>query len=286
MSSDVKTYSLSPSSLSLFLSCQRKYYHKKIAKTEIDTDIDEDTEALKIGKAFHKVLEDCRHELSGVSYQKVWATVWEHELDADEYTPMIMAMLSKYKIMHEKSKLKATHFEIEIATPTFIGYVDVILQDDSGGWFIGDMKTSAAYYSNIAASLPRNPQLNLYASHVGLLGSQLGLAPDKFKGCRYRITTKSKLIRKKTESAEEYIARMCLGIKSVDFIIPKELMAVEDIRGLHNSALEYITSHLNPDEYLQNLGNCTQYFKPCEFWSKCHGRNYTAISLDSVSADD
>lgn len=277
---------LSPSSLSLFLSCQRKYWHKKIGDTPIDPDTEEDTEALKVGKAFHKVLEECMHELAGVSYQKVFSTVADHELVADEFAPMIFAMLGKYKAMHEKSGLKAIACEIEVRTETFLGYVDVVLVDKEGGFWLGDNKTSAAYYSNIAASLPRNPQLNLYAGHASQIATLLGLDINNFRGCRYMVTTKSKLIRKKTEELEDYLKRLSNSVKSVDFVIPIERMAPLDFRRTHLEALDFIRSERRETRYSQNFGNCNQYFRSCAFFSRCHGACHSQIHLESISADD
>ena len=286
MSSSDISIALSPSSLSTFLSCQKKYWHKKVANTPPDTDVEEDTEALRVGKAFHEVLEECRHVLDGLEYSKVWATVWKHELDADAMTPMIYAMLSKYKIMHEKSGLKATFCEIEVKTEGFLGYVDVVLEDKEGGWWIGDMKTSAAYYSNIAAGLARHPQLNLYAAHAFLIAAGVGLDISKFRGCRYRMTTKSKLIRKKTESVSDYIERLKQAVKSVDFILPIEDMSPHSTLMSHERVRSFIEKNRGGESYLHNYANCMQFFKPCEFFSHCHGKEYTKADIKCVNADD
>lgn len=285
MSTPACSVTLSPSSLSTLLSCQKKYWHKKIAQTKPDADIEEDTEALRVGKAFHKVLEDCRHDLNGVGYSKVLATVWEHELDADVFTPMIYAMLSKYKIVHEKSGLRVKACEIEVRTEDFLGYVDVILEDESG-WWVGDLKTASAYYSNIAAGLFRHTQLNLYAAHAKLLADALGLDVGKFRGCRYRMTTKSKLVRKKDETTEAYVGRLQKSVKSVDFILPVEDMAPAETLASHNAALRFIRNNQDGAAYMPNYSNCQQYFKSCEFFSQCHGKEYTKVEVASISADD
>lgn len=283
-----ESYALSHSSMKTFLSCQRKFWFKKIGKYPVDPDIEEDTEALRVGKTFHQILEDTGHILDGLKYSSVVAECWKQELDEDEFAPMIYAMLSRYKVMHEKSGLKASFCEVEVKTPDFIGFIDVILTDNEGGWWLGDMKTSAAYYSNIAAGLPRNQQLNLYASYADLIGDQLKLDLSKFKGCRYRVTTKSKLARntKRGETIEEYISRLCNSVKSVEFIIPKEKLDTSEARRIHKLVHYYIMSKRALEEYLPNYDSCTQYFKPCEFWSQCHNAFHSEIKLESISASD
>lgn len=280
---------LSPSSLALYLSCSRKFYYKKLANFSPDPDVEEDYEAFEVGKAFHKVLEDCRHELSGVTYDQVLKTVSEFKVENVQATaPMIFAMLGKYKAAHAKAGLKAVLCEQAIETDTFYGIVDVVLTDAEGGWWIGDMKTAASFSPTLVPTLPRHPQLNLYAYHYEILAAAAKLDPKKFKGCRYRLSTKSKLIQRKTESVAEYIGRLSGAVDAYDFIIPQDIMAPEEIYGLHKGVKDYIDIHkkgLLPTRFPQNFGNCTQYFRPCEFFSRCHGKcNSELKTLEVVTS--
>lgn len=287
---------LSYSSLTTFLGCNRRYFHKKIAKAPIDSDVEEDLLSFEIGKWFHRVLEVTEHELDGVTQAGVRSIGEEFRLDVDEYLLMIVAMLKSYKSMHKKAGLKATHFETVIETEDFYGIVDVILQDGEGNWWIGDMKTAATHNKMMIPSLTRNAQLSLYALHHKELAKSLGLDPEKFKGCRYRVTTKSKSVKRSNETDAKFVERLLDTVKSYDYIIPKEMLDTDIIRGIHESAVAHM--ELNSEEtfanlptavkdsYPQNFNNCLNFFRPCEFWSRCYGKNYTAdLGIDCVVSE-
>lgn len=277
---------LSPSSLTLFQSCARKYYLSKIVKTPIDKDASRDSDATNIGKAFHKVLEDTKHEVEGLKYVKIQETVKSFDLD-DSYSPMIFAMLKKYSVVHRKSGLKAIACEIEIETVSFYGFIDVILQDSHGGWWIGDMKTASSYTPNLIPTLPSHPQLNLYAKHVNYISQLLGIDEGKYLGCRYLLTTKSKLVPKKDETLQNYINRLTGAIKSIDFIVSKELMNPELIVATHDKVFNALQEMPYNDEYLPNYGSCLDYHRPCEYWSKCHGKTFSEMgSLHYIDGEE
>lgn len=276
---------LSPSSMGLFLSCSRKYWHSKVNRTPIDSDASTDTEPFSVGKAFHKCLEDCKHDLKGYTFKDTVVVVSSYGLDPDRFAPLIFAMLGQYKKVHEKAGLKAIACEVMVATDSFYGFVDVILQDKDGGFFIGDMKTAGSYSPLMVPTLLKHPQINLYAAHYKEIAFKLGLDPEMYRGCRYRMTTKSKLIQKKGEGLEAYIQRMGEGIKSYDFIMPKEQMDPSNIVAIHAHTKEFIDEFGTEEVYGQNYGTCLQYFKPCEYFSKCHGRNFTEMNLEVVTND-
>lgn len=270
---------LSPSSLGLFLGCNRKYYYKKIAKTPIDIDASEDTEALRVGSAFHKCLENTKHALDGFTLTAAQAVVCgEFELSEAVHLPLIFAMLGRYKETHRKAGLKVLSCEVVIDNPYFYGIVDAVMEDSKGRWWIVDMKTAATYSPQmLIPTLPRHPQLSLYAQYHAAVASKLGLDSESYQGCRYRLTTKSKLIRKATEPMAGYIERLSGSVRSLDIVIPKALMEPAVMAEIHGTAKEYINTHQEAHQYSPNYGNCTQWFRSCEYWSKCHGKTVTAM---------
>lgn len=283
-----KTHSgLSPSSFSLFQACPRKYYHYKVAKTPIDSDVSENTESLDVGKCFHKILENTRHNLNGLTYAIVVRETIDHSLNPDIHAPLIFAMLSQYKKVHEKSGLKVLACEHEIETPRFYGIVDVVLSEGKKFW-IGDMKTAASFYQSLIPTLPRHPQLNLYAAHIEEIADALDLSPKNFAGCRYLLTTKSKLIQKAKETTAEYIGRLSKSVKSFDFIIPREMLDPAKVVTAHSLAADYVYNHTRDLDYQPNYGNCMAYNRPCNYYSQCHGKQVTSLynSLDFISSED
>lgn len=280
------TRGLSPSSLALFMGCARKYYLKKVAGVLPDDDAVEDTESLRVGKAFHKCLEDTRHELSGYKFSSVEDVCKGFDLDPEQHPALIYAMLLAYKKVHEKAGLKAIACEQVIDTPSFYGFVDVILED-ADGWWIGDMKTAASYSTSLMPTLQRHPQLSLYARHAPEVAKALSLDPALYKGCRYRMTTKSKAARKPGESAVGYAGRTVgSSINSYDYIIPKEVMTPDHLYSVHGKVRKFIEDTKDETGFLPNYGNCMSYFRPCEMWSRCHGARFSDMHTLTVLKSD
>lgn len=274
---------LSPSSMTLYTQCARKYFFKKVAHYKVDSDVTEDTEAMMVGKCLHKIFEDYKHELTGLTYDTVRVAVLAHGLE-DGLTPMVFAMCGAYKQSHLKSKLKTVACEHIIDTPEFYGIVDMVLAD-SKGWWIGDLKTAAAYNPAIVPTFARHPQLSMYAANASVLAKDLGLDVEKFKGIRYRCVTKSKLIRKSTESLEAYIGRLSKSVKSLDIAIPKEVLAPQDVVEVHQEIAKAVKSK-DEKTYTRNHNSCFLYYRPCEYFSRCNGCNYSAFPKLEIHTSD
>ena len=261
---------LSPSSLALFNTCRRQYFLKKVAKVPIDEDASDDTEAFQVGKAFHKCLEDTMHVLDGYTYDRCNKVVTEEfDLDATT-TPMIFAMLGKYRLIHAQAGLDCIAVEQPIDTPTFYGIVDAVLQARDGSWWVSDSKTASSYSPSLPPTLPYHPQLNLYAAHAGDLAKVLCLDPEKFKGCRYRLVTKSRIAMKKSEGLQNYISRLGESCRGFDFVLPKEIMVPAEVAAQHLAAKRHIDTFKDAEDYAPNYGSCMNYFRPCVYWGQCH----------------
>lgn len=277
MEADAAPRGLSPSSYNLYSSCQRKYYLRKIAKVPIDPDASDDTEALRLGKAFHKCLEITWHELTGFTFARMAEVIAEYNLDPDVHYPLVFAMLASYKKMHEKSKLAVAAVEVQVSTPSFFGFVDVVLQDVDGGFWLGDMKTASTFQQSLMPSILYHPQINLYAAYAGYLADMLKLDPAKYRGCRYRLTTKSKLLQKSGEPVEKYLARLRLAVKSYDFIMPAARMNPGKFLELHRAAFKKThAADATEADFAPNYSACNAFFRGCEVWSHCHNSHFTA----------
>jgi len=275
---------LSPSGLALYSTCARKFAHKYKLKTPVDSDVVEDYEAFEVGKAFHQVLENTRHNVAGIKYAEVFDTVATFKVeDPNTAAPMIFAMLSKYRQVFEKMGLEVAVCEMSVETETFYGIVDVVFKEkDSGKWWIGDLKTAASFSPALIPTLPRHPQLNLYAAHADLVAYGAGLNPSDFQGCRYLLTTKSRLIRKKTESLPDYISRLSKSVRSYDFKIPKEKMHPVDILRALEAVKVFTSGAENLEQYPQVWGSCNQWNRPCEYFSRCHGGMFSELQTIEV----
>lgn len=272
---------LSYSSWSLLKQCKRKYLHDKVLKTAIDPDASDSTEAMDLGSAFHDVLEARVHDTRGMKANEIRPFVEKYEaLDWQQHGPLICAMLKHYAIMHARSKMKVLHCEFEILTPEFRGFVDVILQDQEGKWWIGDMKTTASFNPAIIARLARDEQLNLYAYHLSTIAEALKLPPKSFAGVRYRAVTKSKAVRGKRSFGDHY-EHLLKSVVAYDIPIPKQdlhsMLIYDSFRHAQKEAdaMHAIFKAKGPLQIEPNFKACFDYWKPCEFWSQCHGKTFT-----------
>lgn len=284
---------LSYSSFNSYMGCNKKYYLRKVARVKPDEDADVDTESFRFGKAFHKLLEDCMHNVSEITKRKIDEACDLFLLDKMDHGPHLFALLRHYKKVTAKNGLIATHCEVEIVTPVFKGYVDVILKEADGpGWWIGDIKTAAGYSPFVNSKLHMDWQLNLYTLHVQDIALKTKHSPEDFKGCRYLLNVKSKLKRKESDDFRSYAERLEKAVSSYDIAIPKEeLQAVATYQLFKTvkkeiDALHKMKPELAAKQVLPNFNCCTSYFKSCEYWSQCHGKTFTQLKERLVIASD
>jgi len=264
--------------MKLVQSCEQRYFYHKVAKVPHDADY-EDSDALGIGKAFHGYLEDNGHGQFHTP-AKFSAEIQAkcEEFNVPEEAPLVAAMALSYMKMHKASGLSVVVCEQKLESPIFVGFIDVILKDNFGGWWIGDLKTAARFdQSQKVATLPKDQQLNLYAHFAMLMAPHLGLDPELFLGCRYRVTTKTKSGIKEGETLAEFARRMVEkgSVESYDVIIPVQIMAIEQTWKRFELIQNRAAQITNGEAPVQNLESCFSYFKPCPYFSQCHGKCYS-----------
>lgn len=249
---------LSYSSMSELLSCEQKFWHRKINNTPADSDYVE-SDALGLGKAFHQVLENTLH--LDYNDKLILEAMEEHKVDMSEKA-LLTVMLDKYVNFRKKSGYKVVKCELAITTHDYTGYIDFIaIKGDK--FYIGDLKTAARFDENKIPRLALDPQLNLYASFaddIKNLVDQVG--GREFGGCLYLQTTKSKA---GTQSGLEK------GVKVYETLVPAEVMDPKAMWSIFKDA--YLRSlELRAGEVpKKNYGACFNYFSFCQHFSKCHG---------------
>lgn len=258
---------MSYSSSKVLKNCEQEFAHYKIYNTPPDSDYEE-SDALGFGKAFHQTLEVSLH--NNFVKEVCMEAMVEHKVhEAD--LGLLLAMGKRYVKLHKLSKLKAVKCELKLETPEYIGFIDVILVADNGEWWLGDLKTTSRFDQNLLARLPKDDQMNVYSHFAEWIAPQFGLDVEKFRGCRYRAVTKPKIVQKGKETPEEYAERVAEKVEVYDIEIPIEMM---NPKAAWNSILE---SHARSLELQQgeapkrNYNGCISYFKPCRYFSQCHG---------------
>ena len=253
--SDTKT-TLSYSSMKTVLTCQQKYHHNKVANTPKDADYEE-SDALGLGKAFHKVLETTLHE----SYNDglIVAAMAEFNVDSTDKA-LLTAMLDNYVKVHKLSGLKVVKCELKLTTPVFLGFIDFIAQGENG-WWLGDLKTASRHDPSLLPRLHKDPQINLYSYFAEEIGNSLKMA-GKFLGFRYRQSIKSK--------AGTAIG-LAKGTPTYDIEIPASALNPKETWSNFLEAHQLISELHNGLAPKKNFNACYDYFRPCEYFSQCHG---------------
>lgn len=269
---------ISYSSSCTFQGCKRKYYHEKIAQTDHDPDYNDDSKALRIGKAFHQVVELCEHVLKKLSSDIFKKAFMDNKIDDPTEQGLIWGMAVRYMKLHGKSKLKAVGLEVPIGNPQdYVGYIDAVMVDTNDFWWIVDLKTAGKLNNSLLSRLSRDPQLNVYSYFRKQVATKFDLDVEKFAGVRYRVTTKATIKCNRKEKLKDFAGRVLDRVESYDIGIPVEdlnpkkvydhfMIMLMQMRGLRE---------LEEDDIPQNFNYCENYFKPCPYWSNCYGKTFT-----------
>lgn len=263
---------LSHSSAALLRTCEQRFYFYKTNEPK-DSDYEEDASYLTLGSSFHYILEQTKHTKPDKISILLDHCVKELKL-REQDVALVHAMVLKYLRLHKKTELECVACEVEIETDSFIGYVDAVMAD-STGWWIVDLKTSSRFSPSILPRLKLDPQLNLYAYHADLLANKLNLDVKNFLGCRYRVTTKSIAKQRKDESYVDFVTRLIDLVSSYDIVVPVEKMKPKQVYQDHTFFRNHGIKILSHGQGNKNLEACNNFFKPCPYFSKCHGEEFS-----------
>jgi PD-(D/E)XK nuclease superfamily len=268
---------LSHSSASTLLECEQKYTHYKILKTPNDPDY-EKSDALAIGSAFHWILEKSEHKKPRSITKDLAICVRDPTIGlSEDDIPLVHAMVVKYLRLHDKMKLRVIAVEIEIRTDWFLGYVDMVMEDDDGNWYLGDLKTWKSLSPGTIQQLPKDPQLALYCGHYEYVAELLDLVPEKFAGAIWRVVTKTSAKRKANEEYLDYVKRLAdKHLTAYHIPVPKSMMDSGERLAAHFKLWEKtIGLRKDPTKAMKNFKGCFSYFSPCQYFSRCHGRPFS-----------
>jgi len=267
---------LSYSSGNLLRNCEQKYHHYKVAKTEKDSDANRDNSHFDIGTSFHYILEHSMHKKPENITKELDYCVQEIGL-REEDAGLVHALVLQYLRLRKEDDFEAVACEYKIDAASTVGYIDLIEKRPNGDWCISDLKTAKTFYENKIAELPRDRQLNLYAAFHPEIAIKYDLDPDKFIGVRYLVTTKSAAKQQKKETYSQYVLRMVDKklVRSYAIFIPKELLSMKEVVNEHLELYKRSMELRKGEAPTKNFTYCQAYFRPCEWFSRCHGKEYT-----------
>jgi hypothetical protein len=263
---------ISYSASNTLLSCQRRYYLEKVIKAPVDADYSDSKDALQFGKAYHSVLEWTKHDSKLYEEEYLNTACAENNIDGDTRYKVFASVIAYYNL-RKASKLKCIASEIKIGNEQLVGYIDAILIDSYGHWWICDLKTSGMIQENMFARLNLDPQLNLYAHFADKVAEELSLDMDQYLGARYCVVGKTRIKIKSGESLTEFAARADVACHEIETL--KEDM---DPAGSYGNMMKLLdkANSLTVESIIPNRGACLNYNSPCPFWSHCHtGMTYS-----------
>lgn len=268
---------LSPSSMNLLNTCEQKFAHYKVYETPYDLDYIKNSEGADIGSTIHRTLELFKWKYDPKATGIILNQLNKYEL-MDKYL-LVLAMYKKLCEFHKLSRLKIIHIELSIEKDKFLGYADLIVRD-AKKWYILDLKNKhpAFWTDKQRALLPRDVQLSLYAKHYTDIANALELDSDRFGGCIYRVATKPQIKQGAKEKDEKYLERLIERVNVEDVYIPVENMEIGTLWGEYETAYDRYLELKNGESPKRNYANCIQYNKACEYFSNCHGINFSDAS--------
>lgn len=280
---------LSHSSATTLTGCEQRYVHYKVLRTPEDPDY-EKSSALALGSAVHWILEKSRHEKpQSITHD---LQICQHDptigLSEDD-VPLAHAMVLKYLRLHQRMGLRVLAIEIKIETDWFLGYVDAIVEDQDGNWWVLDLKTFKTLQPSAVKQLPLDPQLTLYAAHHEKIADMLGLLPEKFAGVRWRVVTKTTAKQKKNEGYVDYVKRLVdEHITATDIPVPVAMLQTEERLAEHRRLWERSAAlkASNGAGAVKNYKECFSYFSPCPYWSRCMGAPFSEPSPLNITVEE
>lgn len=263
---------LSYSGMTTYLACPRKYAHRYIDKIEME---DVDTSAMDRGRAFHLLAQH---------WGKVSDALLLHELDNDQFElAKVQDAFNAYVNMTQSGALPVLNLqEVKIVSEEhqFIGYVDGIKIDDATGqWMLGEIKTAARLDPVKWATLSVNQQISLYTSFAGEFAHGQFLDLDDLIGTSYRTVTLSQKRPSKgtkkdprPEGADAFAKRIAGDSAVYHQMVKPTAEACHSAR----QSFEHVKAavhDLNGDakRAVKNSGNCYAYNRPCEYFAHCWG---------------
>jgi len=278
----------SHSAISCYLTCQRKWEHKHIRKTQRDPDAEFDPAPLAVGKCFAKILEDFDHAPDiGWDWPDV-ANKYRIGFALSKFQlAMITAMLMRYVELHKASGLMVIANELMIHNALIGGFIDsVMVEPDWSGYWIVDNKTAAGKRPWVEESIPRDPQLSIYSALRDKIVAQVpSLKGIPFAGIRYRSSLKPGIKFDAKKDADFWDTVKRCTTESYEIVVPASHMAeMETLEEMEDIARE-LNLHLSTrtgKPLRRNRSGCLAYGRPCEYWSHCYGKIVTHCKRDAI----
>lgn len=290
-------YKLSHSQLEVMKSCQRKYYHKYVLKTQADTDYEPSRKALDYGSLVHYYVSSyIKGDLIKADinkfvthYAKQLVFNGEHSCLYDEENEEMLgkacASCHFAADFVEDIRQQGGEFivsELRYETPFSTAIIDCIIKLN-GVYYVVDFKTATIKNGEIPelAKITTDPQLNLYAYFFSDIMEKLGIKDARLGGVAWCQIHKSALkYTKKASTIEELFERIINESETPYRVISaktEHLKSKEFVDNFNQLAIQADALRNSKEEPAANFSACMGFFgsEPCAYWSQCHGSLYS-----------
>ena len=251
----------SHSRINCFKQCPKMYQYKYIDNLEPIGD----SEALNLGKAFHRGIElNSVNELAKELDEDDYFSSEENETNKVIALAMVEAFLTKFPNHNEGKVEHEVHIETNICgeEKDFQLYADAI-KEVEGGLILREYKTASRIDSVYLDKLEFNDQISRYCWAIQKEYKKPIIAIE------YYIAKKPLLRQKQSETVEQYRARLVERLMEDDNIVFVTLHRTqEQIQEAYEDMKYDINNIKHCNRFTQNLSNCSTY-GGCPYISLC-----------------
>ena len=250
---------LSASRITCIQRCQREYIFNYVEKRPQPK-----SKALLMGSAWHEVLEGKEPKLEELN-----------QIDPDY--PWIDALVAMGKGYDQgfPEHVNEVAREIKFEDDLRLGYIDAVVSDKDGWWVVECKTRSAEMDDNEAKMLPALIQNQMYHHAAPMISEDLWLDIGDYRGIKYVMTKKPAERRKKTETKEEFGARLTSDTQVIE--IPKAVLTGNPepamVQALARASEAEAAYQGGIESVPCNTAACFRYNSPCPFFDLCHPGN-------------
>jgi hypothetical protein len=270
--------------MNLFQECPRHYAWRYIDKPDLP-DEPEGTGLLR-GRAFHVAVEHNDHNHLGE----------DHALGSTDQA-LVRAAAKRYLMMKRAGDFPVeTHQEQKIISEEeqFYGRVDsMTVDEDSGLWMVGEMKTSGRFDPTAYAIAETRPQTALYKAMSKQFCSDNFLSHKDFAGLSYKqvVFPFIKPLKGRGKNAvPETLEDFELRAFGKTLVLHKILKVSEQVEKSAVHAFRHTLAaidHLGPNSnnYPKHCGACINPWGLCEDFELCHGLKVSMTDDTKLDVD-
>lgn len=267
------------SALECFKTCRRKFMHRYL-KCIVPK---QKSSSLEFGTAMHTALEKYFNNIKDAQMTQFGNSSKENyinticsdidgfglnKVDTAKLKGLIIGYITKYldeDFEHFTVEQPEKEFKVNTLCKqaTFVGKIDVLVQDEFGKYYIIEHKTASIVDDAYIMQKEIDSQTMSYAVCIQEL---LGI---KISGVVHDIIIKQKIKQKKSESEDEFCQRLIDDVSSDNFERIVVNLDEEKLKEFKEELIQSCVDLCNCNNYYKCTGNCLGRYGACEYMPLC-----------------